>query len=331
MLSPREKAAVIVRLMAAEGIEPPFSALDDEAQTLLAGQISRMRPVDRETLNEVIEEYCAEIERIGLTFPDGLDQTLAMLDRHLSPAAAGRLRRMVSNSDHGDPWERIAGLSAEVLTQVLLEESAEVGAVLLSKLPIARAAEVLGRVPGEKARAIAYAVSLTGNVAPDVVRRIGLVLLQQLDAVPARAFDTGPVERVGAILNQSASAVRDNVLEGLDAEDRSFADEVRKAIFTFALIPKRIAPRDAPKIQRAVDQAVLVTALAAAESGADAEAREFILANISQRMAASLREEIQERGKVKEREAEEAQGAIVTALRELEAAGELAFVAGEDE
>ena len=36
----------------------------------------------------------------------------------------------------------------------------------------------------------------------------------------------------------------DEVLEGLDAEDAGFAEEVRRAIFTFANIPARIDPRN---------------------------------------------------------------------------------------
>lgn len=330
ILSPREKAAVIVRCLTAEGIELPISILDDETQTLLAGQMAQMQTIDRETLYEIIGEFCNEIESVGLTFPDGLDKTLELLDGQLSTTASGRLRRMISNSDMGDPWQRIAGLGADVLAQTLNDESVEVGAVVLSKLPVERAAELLGKISGEKARAIAYAVSLTASTSPEVVRRIGAVLLQQLDAVPARAFADEPVARVGAILNQSTASVRDSVLEGLEQQDRVFADEVKKSIFTFALIPNRIESRDVAKILRAVDQANLVTALACAISDADVAARDFILANISQRMADSLREQMAERGAVKEKDADAAQSGIVAAIRQLEEAGELAFTTGSD-
>lgn len=330
ILSPRQKAAVIARLLADEGDESPISALNDEAQALLAGQIAQMQAVDRQTLNEVIDEFCTEIEQVGLIFPAGLDATLSLLEGHLSSTAVGRLRRLVTQSAGSDPWPRIAGLPADTLLERLNEESVEVGAVILSKLPIAIAAELLGQTDGEKARALAYAVSLTGGISPDVVQKIGIILLQQLDTVPAKAFEAEPVERVGAILNQAASAVRDTVLEGLDARDRNFADQVRKAIFTFALIPQRIEARDAPRVLRSVEQSVLVTALAGAESGADVLARDFLLANIPQRLAASLREEIEQRGKVKSAEAETAQSAIVAAIRDLEAAGELRFRAEEE-
>lgn len=329
-LTRRQKAAVIVRLLLSEGAQVPLSQLPEDAQTALTEQIAVMKMVDRDTLSAVIEEFCEHIERVGLSFPGGLDGALTMLDGHLSASASNRLRRMAGANSKADPWIRISGLSAEQLLPVLEEESTEVGAVMLSKLSVAKAAELLGQLPGDKARRVAYAVSLTGNVAPETVLRIGQALAGQLDAVPPKAFDTGPVERVGAILNYSAAATRDAVLKGLEEEDQAFADLVRKAIFTFTNIPARIDPRDIPKILRGVDQAQLVTALAAAK-GEDATSAEFILANMSQRMAASLRDEMANLGKIKEKDGEDAMGAVVAAIREMEAAGEIFLVAEDDE
>jgi len=262
----RVKAAVIVRLLLAEGASLPLSSLPEHMQAALTEQIGRMRLVDRTTLEE---------------------------DR---------------------------------LLPVLEEESEEVAAVMLSKLPIPKAASLLGRLPGDKARRVAYAVSQTGNVDPETVRRIGQSLAAQLDTQPARAFETGPVERVGAILNVTAAATRDEVLKGLDETDAEFARKVRRAIFTFVHLPHRIAGRDVPKVVRVVDQAVLVTAIAGATTDELGAAATFLLENLSQRLAQSIRDEVAERGAVREKDAEEAQGAIITAIRELEATGELAFV-----
>lgn len=91
-------------------------------------------------------------------------------------------------------------------------------------------------------------------------------------------------------------------------------------------------PCDAPKITRLVDQPVLVTALAAAmgKPGLE-EAAEFLLANISQRLAQGLREEMAERGKIKDKDAEAAMAAVISAIRTLEASGEITLVQEEEE
>lgn len=329
-LNGRVKAAVIVRLLLAEGSPLPLSALPEHMQAALTEQMGQMRLVDRTTLGQVVEEFLAELEQVGLAFPGGIEGALSLMDGHISVTAANRLRRLAGASAKADPWDRIMGLDIERLLPVLEEESVEVAAVMLSKLPVPKAAALLGRMPGDRARRVAYAVSLTGNVDPETVRRIGQSLASQLDTLPARAFETGPVERVGAILNVSPAATRDDVLVGLDETDADFAELVRRAIFTFVHIPTRLAPRDVPKLVRIVDQPVLVTALAAATPGEQRQTAEFILENLSQRLSEALREEILERGPVKEKDADEAMSALVSAIRQLEASGEIALIQPED-
>lgn len=323
-LSRRQKAAVIVRFLMAEGARLPLADLPESVQTALTEEIAAMRMIDRETLAMVVAEFGDLLEAVGLSFPGGLDGALSLLDGQLSAPAANRLRRIAASAVRRDPWEQIAAAPAEALLPLLEEESTEVGAVMLSKLSIEKAADLMGRLPGDRARRVAYAVSLTGDIAPEVVARIGAALVSQLDNVPVRAFETGPVERVGAILNFSPAATRDAVLRGLEEEDKAFAEEVRRAIFTFADIPARIEPRDVPKLLREVDQAVLITGLAGAKD-ADTAAAEFILENISQRMAANLREEMAARGTVRDKDAEEAMTAVIIAIRSLESKGELSL------
>ena len=330
-IRPREKAAIIVRLMLAEGAPIKLTALPEEVQTALAQQMGQMRRVSRVTLRAVVDEFLGEMDQVGLSFPGGLEGALSIMDGHLSANAASRLRRMSGGNSSIDPWERINALALDRILPVLEEESIEVCAVVLSKLPVPRAAELLSKLPGDRARQVAYAVSLTGNVDPDTVHRIGTSLAVQLDSQPLKAFEAGPGERVGAILNIAAAATRDDVLKGLVEADAHFAEMVRKNIFTFEHIKAKLGPRDVPKVIRIVDQAALVTALAHALSVPDLEpSAEHLLANLSQRMTQTLREEIGTRGKIREKDAEDAMGAIVMAIRQLEGSGEIVLIQPED-
>lgn len=332
-LSRKAKAAIVVRLLLNEGADIPLEELPEDLQAQLTKQMGAMRLVDRTTLSSVVAEFADELDSIGLSFPGGIAGALDSLDGRISKQTAARLRKEAGVRQYGDPWARLRDMSSEKLLPVLENESIEVAAVLLSKIDVPRAAELLGKLPGPKARRITYAVSQTSAVTPDAVDRIGLSLAAQLDAEPLKAFDDGPVERVGAILNSTASVTRDDVLEGLDETDAGFADLVRKAIFTFANIPKRIAPRDIPRVIRELEQDLLITALAGAEAAGMQESADFILENMSGRMADQLREEVGEREKVKAAEYEEATAEIVTKIREMEAAGDLLLVVqdGDDD
>ncbi len=329
-LTGTQKAAIAVRLLLSDGVRLPLERLPEPLQSALAEEIARMPPVSRATVESVALELAEEVAQIGLSFPDGLGGALSLLDGQLSPATMGHLRIKAGGAAREDPWPQIAALDPLRLARIVTEESTEVAAIVLSKLPVPKAAEVLGQIPGARARRIAYAVSQTGAVGPEALERIGQAIAEDLGEVPSGAFDDGPVERVGAILNFSPAATRDDVLQGLEETDSAFADLVRKAIFTFTHIPTRIDPRDVPKIVRGVDQKALVTALAGA-TGADGKAAEFLLANISQRMAATIREEAAQVTKTVAKDVEAAQAAIVAAIRTLESQGELFLVAIEEE
>ena len=323
-VSPVEKAAIIVRLVLQEGAALPLSGLPEAQQARLTEQMARMGLVDRATMGAVVEEFLSALDAAGLSFPDGLDGALSLIDGHISASVASRLRRLAESSARSDPWERIGALSGEELLPLLAEEAAETAAVALSTLPVARAAEVLAMMPGDRARRVALAMSRTGGGAPETLQRIGRSLTAQLEARPVKAFAAGPVDRMGAILNVSPSATRDEVLAGLEEEDRGFAEQVRKAIFTFAHIPDRVSPRDLPRVLRAVDPAILVTAFVAASADAAlVPVVEAIFAALSPRMVQQFRDEMEGRAAVPAKEADAAFAAIVTAIRQLEAAGEI--------
>lgn len=333
-LTGRQKAAILVRLLLAEGADLKLTSLPEDMQTALTGQIAQMRLVDRDTLAAVVTEFVETLEQVGLSFPGGIEGALKALDGRLSPGASDRLRQMARARDGADPWARIQQSDVSSLVEVLEPESPEVAAVVLSKLPVSRAAELLGRMPGERARRVAYAISLTEGIAPPMVARIGESIARQLDGRPQRAFSVAPAARVGAILNSATADVRATLLDGLRQQDAEFADGVSKAIFTFGHIPDRVSPRDVPKVLREFAQADLVTALAATlpnPDTAEGRAAEFLLANMSQRMAATLRDEVESRGRVKPKEVEAALAAAVVAIRTLADAGEITLISPDDE
>lgn len=329
-LNPRQKAAVIVRLILAEGEDLDLARLPPELQTDLAQEMALMGTIDRDTRNTIIGEFCDRLESIGLSFPGNIDGTLELLDGRLSPSTADRLRRLAALNGTGDPWDRIANMTPAILAEIARTEAVEIAAVMFSKLPVARAAEVFALLDPELARQIAFAMSLTGGIGAEALQRIGKALIQAADAVPQPQIDGKAGERVGAILNASPSVMRDSVLVGLEQDDSDFAGEVRRNIFTWAHIPARIDPRDIARITREVDNATLLKALAGAKGDAR-ETVDFLFGGISSRLAESMREEMEALGKISTRDAEAAMDEVVAAIRRMEASGDLFLIAQESD
>lgn len=328
-LSNADKAAVIVRLLLSEGAMPRLTGLSLRQQEALVRRMASLGPLDRDTLAEIAGEFAARLDSLGLTFPGNMADALALMGEHLSDDARERLAELADSEGPPDPWRRIANEDIDRLKPLLARESAEVCAILLSKLPVAKAADLLADLPAERAQVVAHAVALTAAIGEETIARVGASLHDQLRAEPVPAFAADPADRVGAILNAAAAATRDGVLEGLEAQDADFAGHVRKAIFTFDHIPRRLEAKDVPRVMRQVDGEALVTALAAGMEAAPV-AVEFLLENMSKRLAEQLRDDAEARGAVRGAEGEAAMAEIVAAIRDLSDAGEIRLIEQED-
>lgn len=319
------KAAIVVQALLREGQTPPLARLPEDVQVRLTHEISNLRLVDRATMNAVVSEFIAELEGLGLAAPADMEGTLASVAQHLSPGAAARLRSEAAARVGSDPWAQIRQMKPDELAAPLSRESIEIAAVILSRLPVNRAAEALSRIPGERARRVALAFSRANHVSPLALHRIGQAIVRDYCAIEAPAFDRPPDQRVGAILNASTQRTRDTVLEGLGEDDPAFADQVRRAIFTYAHIPTRLYPQDVPKILRKIDPPDLATVIAATQGQEtdDGATTAYLLANIPQRLGDTLREEAAAMDRPRRADVEKAMGVIVATLREAADQGEV--------
>ena len=324
VLSAKQKAAIVVRVLVSGGGQISLTEMPASVQSELTRTLAELNGIDKSIERQVVAEFLKELEE-GSQSATGLSGALSMLEGSISHEVAQELGKGAPSPRRADPWPRIAGFDVKQISEILEIESAEISAVCLSKLPGKLAAEVLGHMSGPKARLAAFTVSRISNAKPMVVRTIGLSLLDQLSKEPKRAFDNDPAELVGSMLLLASSKTRDDIMEGLKEEDEGFAGRVRDEIFIFSDISERIEYTDIPKILRDVDQSVLLNALKFSEDlgGTDAISADFFLDNMSKRLAEGLREEKAQLPSIPEETGEAAQNSIVEAIRTLETDGTL--------
>ena len=94
------------------------------------------------------------------------------------------------------------------------------------------------------------------------------------------------------------------------------------------VLTKALAKAHAKALAKALAMA-LVTALAGAEAASMKPSAEFILENMSARMADSLREEVSDKGTVTSADMEDAMASIVQSIRAMESSGELLLIVDE--
>ena len=114
-----------------------------------------------------------------------------------------------------------------------------------------------------------------------------------------------------------------NIFDGLSDHDADLAEEIRKKMFVF----EDIITMDDRSVQRFVrdcDARDLVLALKAA----NADVANKLFANMSTRMAESIKDDLEITSNVRMRDVEEAQQRIVSIIRDLEEKGEVIILKG---
>ena len=321
-----EKAAIIVRLLLGGMTDLPLAGLEAGNLAQLVRATAGLSYIDEKTTLDVIDEFLAELNSLGIYFRPGIEHAMTALEDHISDEVNTLLASNKPKNAPEDPWISVGKQEPEKLAEILANETPPVCAVVLSKITPVKAAEILAMMDPELAGATTLAASRAGHITQNTVADIGQAIATALaGSKESGAFSGDPLERVGAILNFTPGSARQNLLNGLESVDAGLAENIRKVMFTFADIPDRVAVADVTKIVRAVDGKVINTALA---GGAETEKRsvEFILGNLSKRLADQISEEVAELGDVKVKDADSAMSAVVQVIRDLESSKAITLI-----
>lgn len=329
-LSKSEKAAIIIGVLGSTGAAPVLEQLDEEMLRSFAGAMSRLKSVSPEVVAETIKEFLWEIDRLDMTVRGGPSLAREMLSDYVNEDTLERMMDEIDSPSVHNVWKKLSNVDDGALTEFLAREHSQTVAVVLSKLSVEHAARILGRLEGSRAAEVVAGLTKTSSLDPRVIDAIGESVSRDfLSTQAGREVGFKPADRIGAIMNYTPGDIRSAVLSYLDETQPEFSDQVKSKMFTFQDFPSRIEKRDVAAVVRASDGDVLLRALSGAADNAP-ETREFILSSISSRVAEQIRGDLAEMGKLKLREAEEAQNDILKIVRQLETSGELQLIAIED-
>lgn len=329
-LSRPEKAAIVLGVLGEEGAAPLIEQFDEETLASFASAMARLERVAPEAVAATVAEFLSEIEAQELSVAGGLPRARSMLQQHVTEGALARILDDAEMPSVHNVWQKLAKIDDIALSEFLSGEHPQTAAVVLSKMPPEHSARVLGLVDKDRACEIIVGLTRITQLDSSVIEAIGRSVSRDFLAHQRQAGrNFKPAERIGAIMNFAPGDVRQSVMDFLERETPDLADNVKRTMFTFTDIPKRIEKRDITAIVRAVDRETLLKALSGAEQDAP-ETHAFILGSISSRVAEQVREDLAEFGKVKVREAEDAQTAILKAIKDLQRSGELKMKDRED-
>ncbi len=315
MPGPR-KAAVLLVALGAERAAHVFRHLRDEEIEAIAIEMARLTHVEPTASAAVFEEVALTIQAREQSASGGVDYArdvlAAALGADRAAAIIGRLQTVIERR----PFEFLRRVPAEQIVGFLRNEAPQTVALVVASLHSTLAAEVLGYLSDGEQAEISLRIARMGETSPETVRQVENVMRQKVASVVQQDFATaGGVKSLAEILNQADRTTERNVLESLTSIDAELGEEVRRLLFVFEDIAK-LDDRAIQLILREADQKDLALAM----RGVGEDVRTKILANMSERGAQMLVEEMEFQPPQRKRVVEEAQGRIVAIVRRLEEA-----------
>ena len=323
----RQKAAVLLVSLGAEASAEVFKHLRQDEIDELTLEIAGIGHVPQERKQSVVEEFYETALAQDYIAEGGLEYARAILEKALGSDRANDVMTRLSGAIQVSPFEFLRRTDAGQILNVIANEHPQTVALVMAYLPPETAAQVVSSLPDDLQAEVAMRIALMDRTAPEVIREIERVLERKLSSVINQDFTSaGGLRSLVDLLNQVDRATERTILETLEEQNPELADEVRRMMFLFEDIVV-LDDRSIQQVLREVDTKELAVAL----KGTSDEVQEKIYANMSERAAAIIKEDLEFMGPVRVKTVEEAQQKIVAVIRRLEAAGQIVIVRGGED
>ena len=320
------RAAVLMTALGAERAASVMQRMEEDEIESLSMEMARLSSVGAETTETVFGELAAEAGAGSSGVTGGMDFARGVIERALEPEQAAELLGRLASASETRPFEFLRRVPPERIATLLRGESPQTVALVLASLNANLAAGVLARLPENEQPDIALRIARMGHAGTRVIQQVEQVIRRKLGATVERKYSaSGGAKTLAGILNHADRTTERNVLESLLGADQNLAEEVRGMLFVFEDIVK-LDERAIQQVLRDVDQKDFVLALRGAPDGV----MEIVLANMSERGAAMLKEEMEIQQPQRKRDVDEAQGRVVAVVRKLEQEGAIVIAGGEE-
>jgi flagellar motor switch protein FliG len=300
---------------------------EDEIEGLSL-EMAKLGSIEEEMTEAVLGEMALVARPDGFgDIAGGIEFAREVLERALGPERAAELLGRLTTVIEMRPFEFLRHTSPEQIVSVLATESPQTIALVVANLHTALAGQVLAHLPEECQPDIALRIARMGETSPSVIQQVEEIVRRKLNAHDGQDYAAaGGTKSLADILNHAERSTERAVLEHLGEADAELAEEVRQMLFVFEDIAQ-LDDRAIQQVLREADQKDLVLALRGVPEAVTGK----LLANMSERGAAMLKEEMDVQQPQRRRDVEAAQGRIVAVVRRLEEAGTIVIGRGGED
>ena len=319
-----QKAAVLLITLGPEKSASIFKHLKEEEIEELTLEIANTRSISPQEKEDVLNEFYQVCLAQQYIAEGGIGYAKELLEKALGEQKAQDVITKLTASLQVRPFEFIRKTDPSQVLNFIQDEHPQTIAMILSYLSPAQSAMILGALTPEKQADVAKRIAMMDRTSPDVIKAVERVLERKLASLLNQDYTiVGGVDAIVDILNTVDRGTEKHIMESLEIEQPELADEIRKKMFVFEDI-LLLDDRAIQRVLRDVDNNDLGIAL----KGANEEVQNVIFKNLSKRLSAMIKEDMEFMGPVRMKDVEEAQQKIVGIIRKLEDSAEIVISRG---
>ena len=331
LLTGPEKAAVILALLGPESAGPIVEKIEDKHLRAFMKAMENLKRIPRERMLVCVTDFITELNSRQGSLRGGHKAARELAESLFEQERAVRLFGAPPPPPSADSfadsvWAKLKKRSDKDIIIYLKEQQSQVVSIILSNFPSNRVGEILLELPEEISVACVAEMSRETSISPQTIDAVAeLVEIEFLSSVDNESDKPGSVSFVSEVLGILPRERRDMMLESIEKTDAEQADRIRKSMMTFEDLPMRLPTTAVPIVFRDFDQEKLLIALKAGNEQGP-KTVEFLFANISQRMAGQIKEQIEEMGSISQRESDNAISSLMGFIGQLEKSGRITLI-----
>lgn len=279
-------------------------SFDDREIRILAHTASSLPPVPPEILEALIAELEASLD-VGQQLVGSASEAQGLIAGVVSDEVVSEIMAEIAGTAHDRVWGRLEGVADDKLAAFVAKEQAQVGAFILSRLPLAKASAVLEKLDVAVAADLGRRLLALRPIGEEAARLVAERLAHELFGTETEGDGENRHARLGAILNQLERPQITEIISKLEEGHPEEARRVRAHIFSFEDIAT-MPNADRVRLLEEVQADRLVLAL----RGADDGLRQVMLAALSPRSRRLVEAELSTPVKVTQKSVSEARRAI---------------------
>lgn len=322
-----QKAATLMLALGEDAAAEVMKHLGPREVQKIGAAMASIGAIPHEAIARVLDEFKSLADLSSSVGLDSDEYIRNVLTKALGDDKASSLLNRILGGKDASGIESLKWMDSASVAELIKNEHPQIIATILVHLESDQASEVLNNFSERLRNDAVLRIATLDGIQPTALRELNDVLTKLLTGNESlKKKSIGGVRAAAEILNFMSGENEASIMENLRKYDGDMAEKIMDEMFVFDNILE-IDDRGIQLLLREVQSDSLIIAL----KGANADMREKIFKNMSQRAAEMMREDLESKGPVRLSEVETQQKQILLIVRRLADEGQIMLGAkGED-